>query len=369
MDRRQWPSNHWGSPSSIGMTVSRHQSSCAGSSDEGAVVGLAVEHHGHDDGDPVIAEHHVLMAESGDRDGPPPTNGCWPRHPPGLRPAGRSSPCRIDPWCLLAVTPSIGKSAPPPRGGQGVRCRSHGGPERRPSAPRNVQRALQPLAGCHPRFMLTTLRRPVVLVPVVLLGIAVITAGLLAFQPWRLFTNVTVDEALPTLSSAPAASSSSDARGRSPSEPTTLATGEFISHEHGTAGSVRILELADGSRVLRIENLDTDNGPDLKVWLTDAPVIDGPSGWLVFDDGEYVDLGLPEGQQGQPELRDSRRRRPGGAHQRGDLVRPLLGLVRRCRAPPSLTVRRRARERGTSFANIRSGSTRSRTATKSSKRA
>ena len=32
MDRRQWPSNHWGSPSSIGMTVSRHQSSCAGSS-------------------------------------------------------------------------------------------------------------------------------------------------------------------------------------------------------------------------------------------------------------------------------------------------------------------------------------------------
>jgi len=34
----------------------------------------------------------------------------------------------------------------------------------------------------------------------------------------------------------------------------------------------RILELPDGSRVLRIENLDTDNGPDLKVWLTEGDV-------------------------------------------------------------------------------------------------
>jgi Electron transfer DM13 len=146
--------------------------------------------------------------------------------------------------------------------------------------------------------MLTTLRRPVVLVPLVLLGIAVIAAGLLAFQPWRLFTNVTVDEALPTVSSAPVDSSSASGAVTTQPEPITLATGEFISHEHGTAGSVRILELPDGSRVLRIEDLDTDNGPDLKVWLTDAPVIDGPSGWLVFDDGEYVDLGSLKGNKG-----------------------------------------------------------------------
>jgi len=148
--------------------------------------------------------------------------------------------------------------------------------------------------------MLTTLRRPVVLIPVVLLGIAVITAGMLAFQPWRLFTNITVDEALPTVSAPASASSSSAAQPEqtAQSEPATLATGEFISHEHGTAGTVRILELPDGSRVLRIENLDTDNGPDLKVWLTDAPVIDGPSGWFVFDDGEYVDLGSLKGNKG-----------------------------------------------------------------------
>jgi hypothetical protein len=141
--------------------------------------------------------------------------------------------------------------------------------------------------------MLTTLRRPVVLVPLVLLGIAVITAAMLAFQPWRLFTNVTVDEALPSVS-APASPNADAVQ----SEPTTLATGEFISHEHETAGTVRILELADGSRVLRIEDLDTDNGPDLKVWLTDAPVIDGPSGWFVFDDGDYADLGSLKGNKG-----------------------------------------------------------------------
>ena len=149
--------------------------------------------------------------------------------------------------------------------------------------------------------MLSTLRRPVVLIPVVLVGIAVVTAGLLAFQPWRLFTNVTVNEALPTVS-APASVASPAASGTPESgvtsEPVTLASGQFISHEHGTAGTVRILELPDGSRVLRIEDLDTDNGPDLKVWLTDAPVIDGPDGWFVFDDGQYADLGSLKGNKG-----------------------------------------------------------------------
>ena len=67
------------------------------------------------------------------------------------------------------------------------------------------------------------------------------------------------------------------------STPIVLAEGEFISHEYVTVGSARILELPDGSRVLRIEGLDTSDGPDLKVWLTDQPVIDGAAGWGVFD--------------------------------------------------------------------------------------
>jgi hypothetical protein len=133
--------------------------------------------------------------------------------------------------------------------------------------------------------MRTTLRRPAVLAPVIVIAIALIGMGLYLFQPWKLFTNVTVDEAAPVVAAAQV-------------EPVVLAEGSFISHEHATEGSVRILELADGSRVLRIEDLDTSNGPDLKVWLTDAPVIEGEDGWYVFDDGAYVDLGALKGNQG-----------------------------------------------------------------------
>ncbi|MGR4878279.1 hypothetical protein ACIPUC_02430, partial [Streptomyces sp. LARHCF249] len=33
-----------------------------------------------------------------------------------------------------------------------------------------------------------------------------------------------------------------------------------------------------GSHTLRLENLDTSNGPDLRVLITDAPVQEGPAG-------------------------------------------------------------------------------------------
>jgi hypothetical protein len=80
--------------------------------------------------------------------------------------------------------------------------------------------------------------------------------------------------------------------------PVTLLAGRFVSHEHGTSGSAQVLRLADGSRVLRIKNLDTSNGPDLRVWLTDAPVRQGRAGWFVFDDGKHVDLGELKGNVG-----------------------------------------------------------------------
>lgn len=77
-----------------------------------------------------------------------------------------------------------------------------------------------------------------------------------------------------------------------------LATGKLITHEHETSGTVQIVRLADGRRVLTLENLRTSDGPDLHVWLTDAPVIDGEDGWKVFDDGRYTDLGDLKGNIG-----------------------------------------------------------------------
>ncbi|MFG3497145.1 DM13 domain-containing protein [Streptomyces sp. NPDC047928] len=152
--------------------------------------------------------------------------------------------------------------------------------------------------------------RPVVIAAVV---VAVVAAGLglYWFQPWKLVTNETVSEALPGASAPPAAAPTGDPGNpaadpsatpsqapSAPAGPATVSSGTLISHEHTTTGDVRIVRLADGSRVLRLENLDTSNGPDLRVWLTDAPVIEGKDGWHVFDDGAYVSLGKLKGNKG-----------------------------------------------------------------------
>lgn len=131
---------------------------------------------------------------------------------------------------------------------------------------------------------------------VVAVGLVVaVAAGLYWFQPWKLWVNETVQEALPVAqTSAPVSESAAPA----PKEPAIVATGELISHEHATSGGVRILRAADGSLVLRLENLDTSNGPDLRVWLTDAPVVPGKDGWFVFDDGAHVSAGKLKGNKG-----------------------------------------------------------------------
>ena len=190
-------------------------------------------------------------------------------------------------------------------------------------------------------------RRPVVIVPTAIVAVTALTLALAAFQPWRLFIDVTVDEALPTVAveetvepssdasaqeaagdasqdasadsnaeeqsateSTAAANSGADSTADSSADTsaessveetpkrTVTAEGTFISHEHPTAGTARIITLEDGSRVLRLVGLDTDNGPDLKVWLAAAPVIEGRDGWFVFDDDEYLSLGALKGNKG-----------------------------------------------------------------------
>lgn len=120
------------------------------------------------------------------------------------------------------------------------------------------------------------------------IGFAILGAALAIawFEPWRLFTQSSVQESIP-----PQTSESQQAEEPSVSEPKILLAGELISHEHETAGSVKVIELGDGSRILRIEGLETSDGPDLEVWLSDAPVLEGYDGWFLADDGEYVSLG------------------------------------------------------------------------------
>ncbi|MER7465415.1 DM13 domain-containing protein [Streptomyces sp. NPDC097981] len=142
-----------------------------------------------------------------------------------------------------------------------------------------------------------TRRRGRVLTGVLITAALVLGAGLYWFQPWKLWQNDTVNEALPTGPAAPAPGSSRAAAAAAPG-PQTVAQGTLISHEHSTTGTVKLIRLPDGSRTLRLENLDTSNGPDLRVWLTDAPVKEGKDGWFVFDDGKHVSLGKLKGNKG-----------------------------------------------------------------------
>ncbi|MFH8622834.1 DM13 domain-containing protein [Streptomyces vietnamensis] len=137
---------------------------------------------------------------------------------------------------------------------------------------------------------------------VVVAGLAVAVAGLLWFEPWALWVDETVNEALPSASATPrrpaADEPSSASAAPAPSGPVTVARGTFVSHEHATTGVVRIVRLADGTHTLRLEGLDTSNGPDLRVLLSDAPVKEGREGWDVFDDGKHVDLAELKGNKG-----------------------------------------------------------------------
>ncbi|MFF2302837.1 DM13 domain-containing protein [Streptomyces sp. NPDC058128] len=127
-------------------------------------------------------------------------------------------------------------------------------------------------------------------------AVAFVVAGLVWFRPWALWVDKTVDEALP--SAAPRTASAGEPSPRVPTAPVTVAHGTFISHEHATSGAVKIVRLADGSHTLRFEGLETSNGPDLRVRLSDAPVKEGRAGWFVFDEGTYVNLAKLKGNKG-----------------------------------------------------------------------
>lgn len=145
------------------------------------------------------------------------------------------------------------------------------------------------------------LRAPLTWVAVAVLALGAATA-LYWFQPWKLVTDTEVHEELVAVPSAPVPSPSgpspSAAPASTPAGPVLLGSGEFVSHEHDTRGTARIVRTADGRHRLELVGLDTSNGPDLQVWLTDQPVRTGPSGWHVFDDGRHVALGPLKGNRG-----------------------------------------------------------------------
>lgn len=109
-------------------------------------------------------------------------------------------------------------------------------------------------------------------------AVALIAFVLYWFQPQALFMNRMVEEALP-------AGAAVDDNGSG---------GNFIGIGHSTSGRAVIIELEDGSHLLRLENLETDNGPDLRIYLSSAP-FDGDAS--AFED-DFLDLGSLKGNMG-----------------------------------------------------------------------
>lgn len=136
------------------------------------------------------------------------------------------------------------------------------------------------------------LRRRVVWAAAVVLALLV-SAGVYWFQPWKLVTNREVNETLAAVSEPPSVPAPPPQSG-----PAVSRKGDFVSQEHQTSGTARVIRNPDGSQTLELVNLATSDGPDLRVWLTDQPVRTGVQGWRVFDDGRWVELGHLKGNRG-----------------------------------------------------------------------
>src|SRR4051794_38659069 len=92
------------------------------------------------------------------------------------------------------------------------------------------------------------------------LAVSAAVVAALVFQPWLLFIDVRVSDAIPstvatgTPSAAPVTTPTSESAVEPaeqvtpapPAGPIDLVAGTFISHEHTTTGSARVIEYPDG---------------------------------------------------------------------------------------------------------------------------
>ncbi len=146
-------------------------------------------------------------------------------------------------------------------------------------------------------------------------GIVVLAVAWYLISP--LFLNTVVDEAFPpllvpatTTASAttppttagatnttevpPGEVSTTTTTAPAPAEPVLVLSGAFQDGDdnHNGSGSASIYEI-NGRNVLRFEEFDVTNGPDLHVYLVENADADSLSGF-----GDYIDLGELKGNQG-----------------------------------------------------------------------
>ncbi len=178
-----------------------------------------------------------------------------------------------------------------------------------------------PTAGTPPesriaRFRAVIRRHPGRSAAVSAVVVALFAFGLYWFQPWKLFVDQSVNEAFPgaVTTADPPGYGTQDTRSEADGggeagtddeqvsgataagEASVLFEGRFRSLEHATTGVAKVIELEDGSRLVRLEDLRTSNGPDLIVILSDTPATE--DAWGAYDDGQFVSLGELKGNIG-----------------------------------------------------------------------
>jgi len=119
----------------------------------------------------------------------------------------------------------------------------------------------------------------------VLIGSGVVALAVLwfLFRPERLFINQTVNESLPTASAA-----------ASSTVPMELDIGQFKKGANETSGTATIYQMGS-SRILRLTNFKTSNGPDVHVYLVAAA--DATDSETVTKVG-FLELGSLKGNEG-----------------------------------------------------------------------
>ena len=80
-----------------------------------------------------------------------------------------------------------------------------------------------------------------------------------------------------------------------PEGPVLLSISEWIDLGHPGTGTVLVYRQPDGSHVIRFEDLDVSNGPDLLVILSASPLVDDRGAYSAT---EYFSLGDLKGNQG-----------------------------------------------------------------------
>jgi hypothetical protein len=110
--------------------------------------------------------------------------------------------------------------------------------------------------------------------------VAVLIAACFAFRPDELFLNTTVREGLP----AAFASGSQ-----------TLETGTFHTVLHPTGGFASVYRSAVGSRILRLTDFKTTNGPDVHIFMV---ATDDAADNDSVKESDSIDLGRMKGNVG-----------------------------------------------------------------------